>query len=158
MTEGSGQSPVPEPAGREFEIALGVFRRADKALSSANALTEAAPTVWIPPNYCWRPRPKPSATAIIGVMSGKRSFGLPKAIGNLNRQNAAEIWNSPAAIAIRQSVHDGSYRNCSRMHCPKLSGRTLEKNDNITNPRLRKIAQTNQTVRHDKPRKIILKP
>lgn len=46
---------------------------------------------------------------------------LPKPIGNLRDASAAEIWNSPAAQDIRASVHDGSFRHCSRMHCPKLS-------------------------------------
>ena len=244
MTAGLGQTPVPGPAGREFEIALGVFRRADKALSSANVLTEADPDYVAPAKILlaaeaeafsnsryWSDVRKerlwlaadalataPAALLACAAAAAKgdtklatarirRAFTrshnnlyfqallmattgqdpstcvvgrfcpapfdnletapdgnvyfccpawLPKPIGNLNRQNAAEIWNSPAAIAIRESVHDGSYRHCSRIHCPKLSGRTLEKKGNITNPRLRKIAETNQTVLQDKPRKIIL--
>lgn len=44
---------------------------------------------------------------------------LPIPIGNLQTQSTEEIWNSPAAQDIRKSILDGSYRYCSRMHCPK---------------------------------------
>jgi hypothetical protein len=52
---------------------------------------------------------------------------LPVPIGNLEEADAASIWNSRAAQDIRASIHDGTYRYCSRTHCPKLSRATLPK-------------------------------
>lgn len=50
---------------------------------------------------------------------------LPISIGNFNTMTANEIWNSPAAQDIRHSILDGSYRYCSRMHCPRLTADDL---------------------------------
>ncbi len=41
MTDGLGHIPEPGPTSRQFEIAFGVCRQANKPLSSANTLTEA---------------------------------------------------------------------------------------------------------------------
>jgi MoaA/NifB/PqqE/SkfB family radical SAM enzyme len=50
---------------------------------------------------------------------------LPVPIGNFHRQRPEEIWNSPAAQAIRRSILDGSFRHCSRLHCPAIANRRL---------------------------------
>jgi MoaA/NifB/PqqE/SkfB family radical SAM enzyme len=50
---------------------------------------------------------------------------LPVPIGNFHRQRPEEIWNSPAAQAIRRSILDGTFRHCSRMHCPAIVNRRL---------------------------------
>ncbi len=42
---------------------------------------------------------------------------VPFPIGNVYRQTKEEIWQSPAARAIRASILDGSYRFCSPMTC-----------------------------------------
>jgi len=41
-------------------------------------------------------------------------------IGNVFRNNAEEIWNSPTAKKIRESVTDGSFRQCTEK-CPLLA-------------------------------------
>ncbi|SIO25081.1 Iron-sulfur cluster-binding domain-containing protein [Rhodovulum sp. ES.010] len=81
---------------------------------------------------------------------------LPVPIGNLGAQSAGEIWNSPAAQTIRASIHDGSYRFCSRTHCPKLSGDTLPRNEELTKASQRRVAQARATAMEDGPRKIVL--
>ena len=43
---------------------------------------------------------------------------LPFPVGNAFRQTPAEIWRSPAAVALRRSILDGSFRYCSPMSCP----------------------------------------
>lgn len=49
---------------------------------------------------------------------------LPVSIGNGYSQSVEEIWNGPAARELRRSIADGSFRYCSRMHCPlMLEGR-----------------------------------
>lgn len=50
---------------------------------------------------------------------------LPVAIGNLHRQSPSEIWNSPTAVQIRQSIFDGSFRYCDHKVCPYIQNDSL---------------------------------
>ncbi len=50
---------------------------------------------------------------------------LPVRIGHPRSQPLEEIWNSPFAMEIRKSILDGSFRWCSKIHCPQIAGRTL---------------------------------
>jgi tetratricopeptide (TPR) repeat protein len=50
---------------------------------------------------------------------------LPLRAGNSRNRIPDEIWNSDLAMEIRKSVLDGSFRFCSKIHCPKIAGRTL---------------------------------
>ena len=70
---------------------------------------------------------------------------LPVPIGNLNQGTHEEIWNSPTAQAIRQSIHDGSYRYCSRVHCAHLSSNSLPTKGQIKLDQLRAISQSKST-------------
>lgn len=81
---------------------------------------------------------------------------LPISIGNLNAGNANAIWNSPIAQEIRSSILDGSYRYCSRTHCPKLSRHTLPRSDALTNQRQYDISKTKRIKLDFSPKKIIL--
>ncbi len=81
---------------------------------------------------------------------------LPKPVGNLADATAAEIWNSPAARDIRASIHDGSYRHCSRMHCPKLSGGGLEPRDAIRSREMQAVATARRVRLDGGPRNVIL--
>ncbi|MFN8392918.1 MAG: radical SAM protein [Bdellovibrionota bacterium] len=49
---------------------------------------------------------------------------VPASIGNVFEQDFGSIWNSERAQEIRRSIHDGSYRYCSRT-CPNLRADTL---------------------------------
>ncbi len=73
---------------------------------------------------------------------------LPVAAGNLEDASAEDVWNSQAAQDIRASIHDGSYKYCSRMHCPRFGGEaeSLERIDEIKNPELKKIVAKKATV------------
>lgn len=44
---------------------------------------------------------------------------IPVAVGNAFEQSVDEIWASPVARAIRESVLDGSFRFCSPMTCAR---------------------------------------
>jgi hypothetical protein len=46
-------------------------------------------------------------------------------IGNAHKTSAREAWNSAAVQAVRQSILDGSFRYCSRIHCAWISCRAL---------------------------------
>lgn len=51
---------------------------------------------------------------------------LPYKTGNLLEGSGADaIWNSPAAVKIRESILDGSFTYCSRTLCSLIVGRTL---------------------------------
>ncbi|MGK7297006.1 MAG: SPASM domain-containing protein [Candidatus Wenzhouxiangella sp. M2_3B_020] len=50
---------------------------------------------------------------------------LPKSIGNLQRQSLDEIWNSPSARSIRESILDGSFRHCDHRICPYIQNDSL---------------------------------
>lgn len=81
---------------------------------------------------------------------------LPVPIGNLNDASPEEIWNSPAAQAIRASIHDGSYRYCSRQHCAHLSSDSLPRTDAVRHARLRADAETRAERLAHGPEKLVL--
>ncbi len=49
---------------------------------------------------------------------------LPTPIGRLDA-DPDEIWSGPTAQKIRESIIDGSYRYCSRVHCSAITNRAL---------------------------------
>ena len=49
---------------------------------------------------------------------------LPTPIGRLDA-DPDETWSGPTAQKIRESIVDGSYRYCSRVHCSAISNRAL---------------------------------
>lgn len=61
---------------------------------------------------------------------------LRQPVGNLAENTWDEVWNSEQAIALRESIYDGSYRFCSEAMCPHLSGQTgrLLRNEEVTDP------------------------
>ena len=81
---------------------------------------------------------------------------LPVPIGNLERQSAEEIWNSRAAQDIRRSILDGSYRYCSRMHCPKITAGALPAADALTNQEHRGFVASQRTHLARGPRRVVL--
>jgi MoaA/NifB/PqqE/SkfB family radical SAM enzyme len=81
---------------------------------------------------------------------------LPVPIGNINAEGATEVWNSPAAQEIRESVLDGTYRYCSRVHCPKLSAGALPHRSEVTDRRLRRVIDSGVTRLDDGPKRVVL--
>jgi Radical SAM superfamily/4Fe-4S single cluster domain len=53
---------------------------------------------------------------------------LPTPIGKLD-SDPKELWASPTAQNIRQSIIDGSFRHCSRVHCSAINNRALPRRD-----------------------------
>lgn len=50
---------------------------------------------------------------------------LHTSAGDLSTSGADEVWNSDNAQAVRASIHDGSYRHCNKMTCPKIQAGDL---------------------------------
>jgi sulfatase maturation enzyme AslB (radical SAM superfamily) len=57
---------------------------------------------------------------------------LPTSAGNLMTTAWKDVWNSSNAQAVRQSMHDGSYRYCNKILCPEIQGNNLEASDAIS--------------------------
>lgn len=79
---------------------------------------------------------------------------LPRTIGNAARQDVAEIWNGPAAIALRRSIHDGSFSHCTS-HCPYLQTVTgpVQRVSDVSDPLLKRIVEE-QLVEVPLPRQV----
>jgi hypothetical protein len=52
---------------------------------------------------------------------------LPLTVGNVKQQSFEQIWNSQPAKDIREAIVDGSFRFCSKIHCPSIANRQLPK-------------------------------
>lgn len=50
---------------------------------------------------------------------------LKKSVGSMGRKPWQEVWNSETAQAIRESIHDGSYRYCNKGTCPHIQSNNL---------------------------------
>jgi sulfatase maturation enzyme AslB (radical SAM superfamily) len=50
---------------------------------------------------------------------------LQASAGDLSTTAWQEVWNSPTAQSVRASIHDGSYRYCNKMACPKILANDL---------------------------------
>lgn len=57
---------------------------------------------------------------------------LQQSAGNLSTTDWQSVWNSDMAQDIRASIHDGSYRFCNKMACPKIQANTLVPADEIS--------------------------
>jgi pyruvate-formate lyase-activating enzyme len=76
------------------------------------------------PGFC--PRPFESITIDAdGRLRMCCEDWLPTPIGDVRAGSLLGQWNSPAAMAIRESVLDGSYRFCDASRCPDLVKGTL---------------------------------
>ncbi|MGA3302417.1 MAG: radical SAM protein [Methylovirgula sp.] len=56
------------------------------------------------------------------------SIWLPTPIGRLD-SDPEDLWKGATAQKLRQSILDGSFRYCSRVHCPAIANRTLPARD-----------------------------
>lgn len=50
---------------------------------------------------------------------------VPFPIGNIQRQSLEEIWHSPAAVALRRSIRDGSFKFCDKGKCAGMQKTAL---------------------------------
>lgn len=73
---------------------------------------------------------------------------LQTSIGDLTKQDWREVWNSDTAQAIRESIHDGSYRYCNKTGCPWIQGDEL--------PRTEEAAKTEEWAEIIETRALVL--
>ncbi len=79
---------------------------------------------------------------------------LSQAIGRLGTTNSGlrEIWNSPEAQAIRESIHDGSYRFCNPERCARIQTQDLPLKSEVSDPTLQSYIQNQSTVIEEGPK------
>lgn len=66
-------------------------------------------------------------------------------LGNFDHDGLDNAWNSSAAIEIRESIHDGSFRFCDKNLCPRLKAQDMPRKD-ITDPYLLSIIESKALV------------
>ena len=81
---------------------------------------------------------------------------LPTPIGDVRAGSLKAQWNSPTAVAIRESILDGSYRFCDAQQCPALVKNSLAKVDSASPQRHRKWVEQRRTVIEEAPRTLSL--
>ncbi len=62
-----------------------------------------------------------------------------------------EVWNAEMAQNIRQSIHDGSYKYCSKADCPHINNGSLPRTNTINDPYLRDIIDNKRIVLTRRP-------
>jgi sulfatase maturation enzyme AslB (radical SAM superfamily) len=82
---------------------------------------------------------------------------LPSAVGNLNGQDARDIWNSKRAQEIRRSILDGDYKHCSRELCPLIASKSLPTRAQARkNPAWRDVIDNHKVTVEGRPKVINL--
>jgi len=82
---------------------------------------------------------------------------VPFPVGNvLDAPTADAIWNSPAAIEIRRSIHDGDFSYCSRTLCAFIAAQKLPRRDEVTDPLMRRYIAERTTTIAEAPRMVQL--
>lgn len=99
----------------------------------------------MPRKFCSAPFRK-FETLIDGQVAPCCSIWIDERMGSIETQSLAEIWNSPSAIRIRESIHDGSFRYCRKDRCEFLIHDSLPDADAVDDPVLRDIIDRRETV------------
>lgn len=83
---------------------------------------------------------------------------LKQPLGNLLTDDLVDIWNGASARALRQAIHDGSFRHCNRRRCPRLDCATppVMSLAEVKEPDLRDALAAKQTLLSWGPRKLNL--
>lgn len=91
--------------------------------------TPADTTDYLKTRFCANPF-RQLETAQTGLAYVCCPVWLPTPIGTLEMDPTA-LWSSEDAKKIRDSIVDGSFRFCSHIHCPSISGRTLPSRESV---------------------------
>lgn len=83
---------------------------------------------------------------------------LGHSIGNMAAQDWQSVWNSPQAEAIRESIHDGSYRFCNKTACPHIGANTLPTKADVAarSPQWEEIVTREMTAMPEGPYRVNL--
>ena len=73
---------------------------------------------------------------------------ITKSIGNIKNRSVEEVWNGPAARAIRRSVLNGSFKYCKAETCPYLQriDGPVQRVEDVTDERMLEIIRRELTI------------
>lgn len=83
---------------------------------------------------------------------------LTVSAGNLEGNRWQDVWNSAEAQAVRESIHDGSFRYCNKTACPLIASGTLPSKAEIAEriPARRQVIEEEMTVLPRGPERVTL--
>ena len=85
---------------------------------------------WLKTRFCGNPFEKLETTTESQIAVCCPSW-LPVVVGSFEEGDVANFSNSEPMNQIRESILDGSFRHCSRIHCPKITQRELPARDDV---------------------------
>jgi sulfatase maturation enzyme AslB (radical SAM superfamily) len=108
----------------QFDLfAQDIVLRAEHALNPALPGPEAT-TAWLKTRFCLSP-----FTTLETTTSGEFycccPAYVPRPIGKIGQGDVRNLLHMDAAKDIQGAILDGSFRYCSKMHCPWITGRNL---------------------------------
>lgn len=79
---------------------------------------------------------------------------VKKPLGQLDDKNSSleKVWNSEAAIEVRKSILDGSFKYCSIDDCPHIHSNQLPDKNKVNDPYFKNIIDNNITTLPGGPR------
>ncbi|WP_068084153.1 SPASM domain-containing protein [Novosphingobium rosa] len=95
-------------------------------------------------------------TLIDGTVAPCCSIWTQHRLGHLDRQSFEEIWNSPDAQAMRESILDGSFRYCHKQRCTLIMEDSLPLRDEVQDITLRQIIDEHRTELSTAPQWLFL--
>ncbi|WP_084253283.1 SPASM domain-containing protein [Sphingomonas pituitosa] len=95
-------------------------------------------------------------TLMDGTVAPCCSIWTQQRLGHLEGQAFEQIWNSPSAQAMRESILDGSYRYCNKQRCTFINEDALPLKADVTDPMLRAAIDENRTHVAEAPRWLFL--
>lgn len=95
-------------------------------------------------------------TLVDGTVAPCCSIWTNLRLGQLDGQAAEQIWNSPAAQAMRASILDGSFRYCNKLRCSHIIDDTLPQAAEVDDPQLRAVIDEQRVELDTGPRWVFL--
>jgi wyosine [tRNA(Phe)-imidazoG37] synthetase (radical SAM superfamily) len=85
---------------------------------------------------------------------------LPTCVGRPSRTSVEEMWHSEVAVEVRRAILEGSFRYCSKVHCPKIAGRSLPRRSSASEryPELRSVLTAEESGFEKTPAAAVPKP
>lgn len=110
---------------------------------------------WLAGRFCGNPFEEIEIRAD-GKVNTCCSAWMPASIGSIHEHTANQYWNSIEAGEIRASILDGDFSYCSRLYCPKIVQRSLQRKAEVTARHQRDIIDKDLIVVEVKPRRVVL--
>lgn len=151
----AGDAVTGLAALRHMEAVSNLSPQVAGALFFASRMRDPKRSADLSNRFCEAPFIK-FETLIDGSVAPCCSIWTKQRLGHLDRQSFAEIWNSPDAQAMRESILDGSYRYCNKSRCTLITDDTLPEREAVSDPELRQVIEEGRTELSSGPRWLFL--